>query len=399
MKTRKDTFNRVLRKGESQRPNGTYMYRWDNQGKRDYIYAKTLNELRIKEKEIQREQLNGVFRNNDRLSDYVWKYLCLKKNSIAISTFENYRNYYNKHFKESSLANLKLKDVRKMDILNYYGELKEVGLKKGSIKIIHRFLYPALQIAYEDGLIFKNYANGCMSMLTEDAEKVYALTVEEQEELINRFSANKKYKRYVVMYQIELELGLRLSELLGLTWDDIDFDKKRISINHQLQYRTIEGKAKFYISKLKTEGSYRDIPMTDTVYQLFRQQQKIWLQTPKDSEFEVDGYSNFVFISNRTGRVIYHTSVRRQLNDVSALPQINVKLPHIKPHMLRHTMCTRMAETGIQLEVLMRAMGHVKMDTLTEVYDHVDYKRLEEALNKADKMRHVLTPKLTPNIV
>ncbi len=124
-KKRKDHKGRVLRKGEQQRENGTYMYRWtSSEGRRECIYANSLDELRKKEDEINKEISLGVSRTLVTLNEQIEIYLMTKRN-LANSTKENYNYYYRHSVKDSRIGKMKVIDIRKSDILLFYHDLEE----------------------------------------------------------------------------------------------------------------------------------------------------------------------------------------------------------------------------------------------------------------------------------
>lgn len=152
--------------------------------------------------------------------------------------------------------------------------MTEQGLSIGTIKIIHKIIHPALQLACDDDVIAKNPADGCTKDYIDNPEKKYALTFDEEEEFLIRITMRPRMKRYYPMYAIILKTGLRTSEAIGLTWDDISMDNKEININHQIQYRMLNGVTQLYATDTKTSAGRRTIPMTDEVYQLFIEQKK-----------------------------------------------------------------------------------------------------------------------------
>ncbi len=103
------------------------------------------------------------------------------------------------------------------------------GYSAGTLKILHKIIFPALQLACDDNIIVKNPANGCMKEYSEDMEKKYALTFEEEKEFLDRIKLRPRMTRYYPMYAIMIYAGLRISELIGLTWDDVDINKKEIN--------------------------------------------------------------------------------------------------------------------------------------------------------------------------
>ena len=380
---RKDKSGKVLRKGESQRKDGTYMYRWsNNDGERECVYARTLNELRELEEGINKDMVLGVCRKAHTLNEQIERYLRTKVN-LANSTKENYKYYFNHVVKESRIGKTKVNDIRKSDILLFYNSLIEQGLSIGTVKIIHKIIHPALQLACDDDVIPKNPADGCTKDYIDHPEKKFALTFEEEEEFLTRITMRPRMKRYYPMYAIILKTGLRISEAICLTWDDIFMDNREININHQIQYRLLNGTTQLYATDTKTSAGRRTIPMTDEVYQLFIEQKKVWMSTKKDPDFEVDGYKNFVFVSHMTGKCMNHNSVRRMMRTIVDMnKEREVQLPDISPHILRHTACCRYAESGCDIKVLQYLMGQTDIKTTMRVYNHVDMERVKRELNR-----------------
>lgn len=385
---RKDSKGRVLRKGESQKEDNLYMYRWtDNNRKRQCCYASTLDKLREKEKAIEKEMMLGVSRTTITLNEQIEIYL-QTKNNLAKSTKSNYQYYYEHSIKGSRLGNMKVIDIKKSDILMFYKQFSDGGYSAGTIQILQKIVRPSLQLACDDNVILKNPADGCTKDYSTELEKKYALTFDEEKEFLERIKNRPRMKRYYPMYAIILETGLRISEAIGLTWDDVDMEKRTISINHQVQCRTVEHKYTLFANTTKTEAGVRIIPMTDDVYRLFVEQRKVWLSTIKASDFEVDGYKNFVFVSHVTGKCMNHNNVRRMLRSVVDMNKDReIQLPPISPHILRHTAATRLAESGCDIKVMQYLLGHTDVRTTMRVYNHVDPERVKREMEKLENMR------------
>ncbi|MBR0599056.1 site-specific integrase [Sinanaerobacter chloroacetimidivorans] len=393
---RKDNKGRILRKGESQRKDLTYMYRWtDHNGKRQCIYANDLNDLREHEKLISQELAVGVSRNTATLSEQIELYLATK-NNLASSTYENYKYYYNHVIKNNKIGNMKIVDIKKSNILMFYKDCAKLGYQNGTIKILQKIIRPALELACDDNVIYKNPCSGCMKEYEDDMEKKYSLTIEQEKEFLDRLNSRPRMKRYRPMYEIVLKTGLRISEVAGLTWNDINFEDKTLNINHQVQYRfkSEKGHVEYYATKTKTKAGKRIIPMSIEVYNLFQEQRKIWLATKKDVEFNVDGYKNFVFLSHVTGKCINHNNIRRMLRTIVDMnSERDIQLPNISPHILRHTACTRLAEQGCEIRVLQYLMGHADIRATMKIYNHVDIERARKEIERVQ----IPTP-ITPNL-
>lgn len=389
-KKRKDTNGRILRKGETQRADATYMYRWtDRAGVRQCIYDKSLENLRKQEDKINEELLVGIQREAITLNQLIERYLNIRV-SLASSTYENYQYYYKHSIHDFFIGRAKVIDIKKSDILMFYSIKSSEGMSNGTIQILNKIIHPALELAVDDDIIRKNPSKGCIKDYYDEPEKKYALTFEQETEFFQRIKDNKRMKRYYPLYAILLATGLRISELIGLTWSDIDFDKRTISITHQLQYRKIGNECIWYCKDIrkkfastKTESGNRILPMTDELYNLFMLQKKEWLNCKKDVEFCVDGFKNFVFISHHTGRPIYPANIRRMMNTISNRNEKReIQLPKLSPHILRHTTATRLAEAGVDIKTIQYLLGQKDLKVTIIVYNHTGLDRARRELDE-----------------
>lgn len=388
---RKDNRGRVLKKGETQRNSSQYMYRWtDSFGNRKNIYASSLDELRKKECEIEKEIALGISRTTITLNEQIEIYFQIKGN-LAKSTMSNYQYYYGHSIRNSKIGRMRVVDIKKSDILLFYRKLSDSGYSAGTIKILQKIIRPALQLAYEDNVILRNPADGCTRDYAEDVEKKYALTFDEEKEFLDRVQSRPRMRRYYPMYAIMLKTGIRISEMVGLTWDDVDMEKKEININHQIQYLFADGETKYCAGKPKTSAGKRIIPMTESIYKLFAEQKKIWFSTNRDTDYEIDGYRNFVFVSHVTGRCMNHNSIRRMMRKIVTMnEEREIQLPNISPHILRHTACCRMAEAGCDIKVLQYLLGQTDIRTTMRVYNHVDSERVKREIGRMEKLDRLM---------
>ena len=129
---RKDKARTILRKGEGQRNNGTYYYRWqDRDGKRHYLYAKTLPELREQEKQIEKDKIDGIkgAARNTTVNDLyeLWKQI---KRGLRNTTFENYTYMYDM-FASRDIGTMRISNLKKSDVKIFYNRLAdEKGLRQ-----------------------------------------------------------------------------------------------------------------------------------------------------------------------------------------------------------------------------------------------------------------------------
>ena len=384
-KTRKDNKGRVLRKGESQRKDGIYMYRWTDLNKnRQCIYANNLNDLREQENGITQEVANGVVRKSMTLNELIELYLSSKAN-IKPTTRHNYWRYYNVNIKRSFLGAMNINNIKKAHILKYYKQLSDQGLANSTIAIFQKIIRPSFQLAVDSDLLAKNPANNCMKDYTIKKEIRYALTIEQETELLERCDMTEDGRFFKPLICTILYTGLRLGEALGLTWDDIDFKNKTISVNHHLVCQTIDNHLAIYIEDKTKNGNSRVVPMNEFAYLWLKKRRRQWMANNKDLEYSIDGYSNFVFLNRHNGRICRPSVIRRFLREKIVAEKNKtreIQLPPTPPHILRHTFCTRLAEAGVDLKTMQYLMGHEDVKITLEVYNHVNQERMDNEMDK-----------------
>lgn len=400
---RKDNRGRNLFKGEGQRSDGRYYYQYKNSlNKSKVIYSWTLEELRKREKEIQKDLADSIDETAAKMSlnQLFELYLSLKdKENFQDSTKDDYLGLWNNHIRNTELGNAQIKNIKTSHIKRFYKELKEKGLSNSTIKKFNTILRPSFELALDDDMIRKNpVKKDCVKKYKGEKNVREALTRDEQKKMLDFVESSNVYKIYAPMLRYMLGTGCRIGEVIGITWDDIDMKSRSININHQLKYKKKEdGKTGFMIASPKTDAGKRIIPMTTEVYNalIMQKRYRLFLGTPRD--FEVDGYKNFVFVT-KNGRPIAPNGFNNAMkNIVSAYNKLEEKkareekrkpvlLPHVSAHIFRHTACTRMAEAGMEIKALQYIMGHSNAAVTLDVYTHVHEREIvEEEMTKMEK--------------
>ncbi len=383
---RKDSRGRNLRTGESERKDGIYMYRYTDikSGKRQTIYAGDLPELRAKEKQIAKDLDDNILTDTAikkmTLNTLFERYMQTRR--FYDSTKINYENMWDIHVK-NELGNIKVVQLRSSHIKTFYNKMSEQGYAKNTIKYIHTLLYPALELAVDDDIIRKNPAKNTLSGDYGEAPKEKdVLTMEQQERLFAFICESSVYNVYAPMLTVMFELGLRCGELIGLTWSDVDMEKKEVSVNHQLIYKDFGDGYKFHINSPKTKAGNRIIPMSQAVQRAFTEQKKIKFMLGRHSIEKIEGCSDFIFLA-KTGRPLMPSAVNNVLyNIIDAYNKAEsgkagkerrtpALLPKISSHSLRHTACTNMAKHGMNIKILQYIMGHAHSDVTMDVYNHI----------------------------
>ena len=380
MGKRKDSKGRVLKSGEGQRPNGTYDYRYtDRNGKRQRVYAKTLDELRRKEDDIQKDILDGIDSSAGEITvvELVERYINLRRD-LKQNTLRGYGTSFNR-IKQSEFGRRKIKNVKKSDAMAFFIFLHDSGLKRNTVEQVNNLLRPAFEQAVEDDAIRKNpFKFKVSDILPDDSEKRTALT-KSQQEIYLAFMRDYSSGNYFDDIVILLHTGLRVSELYGLTTKDVNLQERRISINKQL-CRT--GDRPYFVTEPKTKSGIRNIPMSDPVYMAFSRvlQNR---RTPK-VEMMIDGYAGFLFLDKEgKPKVGMHLQNHMRGAYKRFVERYGKIIPKISPHVLRHTFCSDMAKAGIDGKSLQTLMGHSNVSVTYDVYTHVEYDAVEQAFYKA----------------
>lgn len=382
---RKDNKGRVLKEGESQRKDGTYDYRWRTSGgKRHSVYAKTLEELREKELAILRDKSDGIRAEakNITLNDIFDLWVRLKK-GLKDNTFQNYQYMYNQ-FVYPDFGRTKIMQLKRSDVRRFYNMLAdERNLKIATIDNIHTVLHQILDLAVEDNYLRNNPSDNALKDLKQlhnfDTEKKMALTLEEQNIFMDFLTNSRQYNHWKPIFEVMLGTGLRVGEVTGLRWEDIDFGNNTISVNHTLvYYNHAENGCYFAINTPKTKAGKRFIPMIETVRNAFRQEKEYQEELGISCTAKIDGYTDFVFI-NRFGNVQHQGTLNKALRRIMRDCNRDILercepgeavtlLPRFSCHILRHTFATRLCEAGVNMKVIQDILGHSDISTTMNIY-------------------------------
>ncbi|WP_313580688.1 site-specific integrase [Lacrimispora sp.] len=393
---RKDNKGKVLKDGESFRSDGRYQYRYNlGDGKRHTVYANTLSELREKEVAIQRNLYDNVRTdcNNVTLNDMFQLYMS-GKSELKQSSRGSYIDVY-KWYVKDEIGNCKIANIKYSDIKNFYNGLtQEKNLKLKSVELVNGILRPVFTLAVRDGYIRNNPTDGAMSDIRKrrncGQDKRHALTIQEQELFISFVANSRNYKKWHNLFTVFLGTGCRVGEIIGLRWEDCDFENNIISINHNAIYRQQEtGKCGFRFSTPKSAAGVRIVPMLSDVKKALLNERKKQLEMGLGSPV-IDGYSGFVF-TNREGNIYNPRTINRSIKGIVNICNLQEEKAAITEnrkaliirdfsvHNLRHTFCTRLCENESNLKVIQEIMGHSNIAMTLNVYAEASDDKKKEA--------------------
>ena len=391
---RRDNKGRKLATGESQDKDGRYRYKYnDSFGKRKSVYSWRLTEsdpypkgkrkdisLREKEKVIEKALSGAVSTNGGDMTvlELVQRYISQKR-GVKHNTQANY-NFVINVIKKEEFGAKRIDTIKLSDAKAWLIKLQDDGRGYSSIHSIRGVVRPAFQMAVDDDLIRKNpFEFQLATVVVNDSVTREAITRKQQREFLRFIKEDKHFCKYYDGIYILFHTGLRVSEFVGLTINDIEFDKERIKVDHQLQ-RTRN--MKYEILTPKTEKGERYVPMQKDVADCFR----TIIQNRKHPKIEpmIDGYSGFLFLDKNDVPMValhwekYFQHIREKYNSI-----YKVQMPCITPHVCRHTFCSNMAKSGMNPKTLQYIMGHSDIGVTLNTYTHLQF---EDALVEMKKV-------------
>ena len=380
-KLREDEKGRELYKGETQRKDGSYVYKYigaDGKPKYESSWRLTkadkipkgkrkVKPLREIEKEIQRDLMDGINSTGAEMNvcKLFQKHIELNPN-VRESTKKG-REWLLKILQADKIGNMRIKKVKPSDAKAWAIRMKEKGYSYQTVYNHKRFLKAIFYTAMEDDFIRKNPFNWNLEDVIEnDTESKTALTNEQADKLLSFMQTDNTYRKLYNAFMLLLNSGLRISELCGMGIKDIDFENGYIHVSHQLIFEN----GAYRIEPPKTKAGVREIPMTEFALKAIKDE----MQNKKNAQpVKIDGHSDFIFL-NKKGLPMYGVAYATEFS--AMIKKYNKShekepLPKISPHTLRHTFCTNMAKNrDLSPADLQKIMGHENITTTLGYYAH-----------------------------
>lgn len=252
--------------------------------------------------------------------------------------------------------NMKVKEIKPIHIRKWQSDLLKTDYSKTYLKSIYNQLTAIFNYAVRFHNLDKNPCHVAGSIGKKDADEMQILTLQEFNKMIDYVTDKENKFFYIVLFWT----GMRKGELLALTYEDVDFENKTISINKNFQI--VRGEK--VITDPKTPKSKRVIAVNDIVLNCIKE---MWDTTYKP---------------NKTDTIFYVSkySLKRQLDTACK----RAKVPQIRIHDLRHSHASYLLSNGINIVILSRRLGHEKVQTTLNIYCHIcpsSEDRLNDVLN------------------
>ena len=290
------------------------------------------------------------------------------KRSLKQSTYISYEGYIRIHLKPS-LGGLQLRDITPRLLQEFYNYKAETeGLGPKTIVNLNLFLHKALSFAVSEGYISSNPASA-INLPQGEKPQIEILTRDEQARLVK---ASYRH-RYGVFIRLVLFTGMRIGELLGLRWEDLDVQAGLLHIrrtlnrlkkkNHPTAYG--EAKTEIVIQSPKSQNSIRSIPILPAVMQDLMSWKSI---QQSDRQLAGESYSDSgMIVTNPLGGYMEPRTFKDQYNQI-----LNIAgLGHFTFHALRHTFASRAMEQGMDAKTLSMILGHASVSFTMDTYTRV----------------------------
>lgn len=303
---------------------------------------------------------------------------------IRGTTKRQYRNLVEKHV-IPRIGQVKLQRLQPQHLTSLYAALLECRketrgpgtLSRRTINLIHSILHAALAAAPDD-LLPANPADKAV-VPKDKRKKASFLSLEQARAFLAAAAADIWY---YALYVLAIETGLRIGELLGLQWRDINLEERTLRVRHTLEHRS--GTAEERLQDPKSEAGQRPVALGDLSISALRAHRKAQLEARvKAGPLWED---NDLVFPNREGRPTNYSNWRSR-HYAKVFERAGI--PYVKPHELRHTSASMLLLSNVHPRVAQERLGHSDIRVTMNLYSHVSANLQRDA---ADKVGEMLSP-------
>ena len=335
--------------------------------KSGFSTKKEAEEYEIKVKSEMQKNVSNYKINKITFNDACDMFLEIAINEYQEGTIYNTKKYFPILKKE--FGNVKVNEIDYLMLQKFFNSRSEFGIETN--KNIRKSLNRVFKFCIRSGYMTTNpceYISVCgienhRTTYTNDYEE-HVIEQEEFNFIINKLNEEDCFinKSYIISIMIGYYLGLRISEALALTKDDIDLHNKSININKKLIYKGLR-KEDFYAShKLKSKKSKAILPIPEILIPILQK----WLS-----------YNPYnLLVCDDEGNYLHPETLNKKVKKITK--QYGTKF-HF--HKLRHTLATNLLRNNIDLKTIQELMRHSNINTTISIYTHYHDEQKRKSLN------------------
>lgn len=337
------------------------------------VYGDTQKEVRKELTCILKDVDRGTYQPPNKITvgqwfdEWIAEYAAQKLKPL---TFSSYRGIIENHIKPH-IGAVELQALRGSHIQRIYNSATAAGLSGKTVKNISAVLHKALKIAMKQGLIFGNPCDGAELPRAEKAE-IRPLTDEE----IPKFLEAIENSPFRNAYALCLFCGLREGECLGLSWRQIDFKKRKITISQQLQ-RSKEKGVGYYVADSTKSGKTRMIEPPALAFDYLLDEQRKQLMNHLRAGVNWSNQHDLVFTNEIGEHLAFHTFYK-EFKKLAA----SIGREDLRPHDLRHSCATIALASGADIKSVQDLLGHATASFTLNVYAHTSEQMMKQTAER-----------------
>jgi integrase len=347
-------------------------------GKRKVIYGKTRKEVQEKLKVVLHDQQQGtlVTAQPQTVAHFLTDWLeNTHRRRLRPRTYERYREALYLHI-VPSLGHIQLQKLTARQVQAFYTRKADQGFAPATIIYYHSVLHNALDTAVKWGLVVRNVCD-LVAPPRKERFEIQPLTIEQMQHLLATLYGHK----WEALYTLAMATGMRRGEILGLKWQDINFEAGRLQVRRVLSRVPTHMPAREHVyveAEPKTQKSRRSVMIAPFALEALKMHRVSQLEDKvKAGEFWQE--HDYVFCTLQ-GRHLHPNHVVEEFKKLLT----RAGLPNIRFHDLRHSAATLLLSLGVHPKVVQELLGHTQISITMDVYSHVLPGMQQDAMRQMD---------------
>lgn len=359
-------------RGISQRKDGRWEARYINRfGKRKSLYGFTYNEVidKLRTAEYEDGQKRSSFDDKITMDEWykIW-IVTYKEKQCKNTTVATYERIYRRWI-SPEIGDVKVKDLTSIHLQKIINKVEA----KSTRSLVRSVLVNMLKYATKCEIIPKNVAAYLDIKRPNDKNQEATFLSNEQIDLIMKYSEGLIIND---IYRFALQTGMRCGEIIGLTWNNVDYKNNLIHVTQQL-VTVKDPETNKWVNEVhtpKSQAGIRDIPMTQEVKDILKKQKE------KNNIIKFPNKADYVFLT-KNNNPHFRASISKMSDQLrNKIQKDYPDFPNFSPHTFRHTFATRMIKAGVKPKVLQKILGHKQLQTTMDLYCHVEDDQIFEAM-------------------